>query len=540
MCRTDINIINFKEKFPEIKRSLEDARFISFDLEFSALYPLKEYSPSIFDTPSERYRKLRKIMEHVVPIQIGITAFTCDLTDNCFRGKIYNFYLLPPSFPTIHKNFLFDPGAVKFLAFHGFDFNQFASVGLPFLSSPEEETLRKKLKQGTITNDVAESKLELNSLFFEVRKKVREWYKVAKHGDKLSLPEIYDKFWNSYEMLYFIHKRFRCKFSKVWTFVDEKNKDFVLQKLTVEECAKLEASQNLEEELISQLLGFTRVFRLLASLKKPIVGHNCFQDLFLMVHSFDSPLPSSYSCFKKRMNQLFPVIFDTKHISRAIKLEVPLRKRWHDKGLDFLYRFFSQDVGRFLVYDVPKLEHANNGYVEKYHEAGWDSYCTGYIFLCMAFWALNRNYSGLRPFVSPHLIQALEEFKNKINVIRCSVHCVKLDGDDPKPIKPPFLVLQSNIKRNLSIYQVSNMLSGLGFFEIRTFPFHRGRYLIATDNDQTARKIHEEFLGDEEFTITEYSWWEHSAGANVCKFTGVVATSFLLVLVADTLITKYR
>ncbi|XP_074031639.1 pre-piRNA 3'-exonuclease trimmer isoform X2 [Leptinotarsa decemlineata] len=240
MCRTDINIINFKEKFPEIKRSLEDARFISFDLEFSALYPLKEYSPSIFDTPSERYRKLRKIMEHVVPIQIGITAFTCDLTDNCFRGKIYNFYLLPPSFPTIHKNFLFDPGAVKFLAFHGFDFNQ------------------------------------------------------------------------------------------------------------------------------------------------------------------------------------------------------------------------------------------------------------------------------------------------------------KLDGDDPKPIKPPFLVLQSNIKRNLSIYQVSNMLSGLGFFEIRTFPFHRGRYLIATDNDQTARKIHEEFLGDEEFTITEYSWWQHSVGANVCKFTGVVATSFLLVLVADTLITKYR
>lgn len=42
---TEINVQNFKEKFPEIKKSLEESKFIAIDLEFSALNPLKEQSP---------------------------------------------------------------------------------------------------------------------------------------------------------------------------------------------------------------------------------------------------------------------------------------------------------------------------------------------------------------------------------------------------------------------------------------------------------------------------------------------------------------
>lgn len=37
----DINIENFDEKFPEIEKSVNDAKFIAIDLEFSALYPVK-------------------------------------------------------------------------------------------------------------------------------------------------------------------------------------------------------------------------------------------------------------------------------------------------------------------------------------------------------------------------------------------------------------------------------------------------------------------------------------------------------------------
>lgn len=44
MCE-EINIDNFDEKFIEIKSTLENARFISIDCEFSALYPLKNQIP---------------------------------------------------------------------------------------------------------------------------------------------------------------------------------------------------------------------------------------------------------------------------------------------------------------------------------------------------------------------------------------------------------------------------------------------------------------------------------------------------------------
>lgn len=42
---TEINIQNFNEKFEEIKNTLEKSRFIAIDLEYSALYPLKNETP---------------------------------------------------------------------------------------------------------------------------------------------------------------------------------------------------------------------------------------------------------------------------------------------------------------------------------------------------------------------------------------------------------------------------------------------------------------------------------------------------------------
>lgn len=44
---TDITVHNFDEKYPEIKCALETSKFISIDLEYSALYPLKNETPRL-------------------------------------------------------------------------------------------------------------------------------------------------------------------------------------------------------------------------------------------------------------------------------------------------------------------------------------------------------------------------------------------------------------------------------------------------------------------------------------------------------------
>lgn len=55
--------------------------------------------------------------------------------------------------------------------------------------------------------------------------------------------------------------------------------------------------KSLEEDMLDSLLGFSRLFKLLVELKKPIVGHNILLDLMLMYNQFHEQLPSKLSPF---------------------------------------------------------------------------------------------------------------------------------------------------------------------------------------------------------------------------------------------------
>lgn len=58
-----------------------------------------------------------------------------------------------------------------------------------------------------------------------------------------------------------------------------------------------EKDKSLEEDVLGSLLGFSRLFKLLVELKKPIVGHNILLDLMLMYNQFHEQLPSKLSPF---------------------------------------------------------------------------------------------------------------------------------------------------------------------------------------------------------------------------------------------------
>lgn len=50
-------------------------------------------------------------------------------------------------------------------------------------------------------------------------------------------------------------------------------------------------NDNLEEVLLDVYLGFSKVFKLLSSSKKMIIGHNILLDLMFMHQQFYKPLP---------------------------------------------------------------------------------------------------------------------------------------------------------------------------------------------------------------------------------------------------------
>lgn len=79
---------------------------------------------SLFDSPKQRYAKLRKNVENTIPVQIGLTAFIFDADNNSYAGSAYTFYVKPALFFDVNRYFHFESSSVAFLASHDFDFNK--------------------------------------------------------------------------------------------------------------------------------------------------------------------------------------------------------------------------------------------------------------------------------------------------------------------------------------------------------------------------------------------------------------------------------
>lgn len=265
---------------------------------------------------------------------------------------------------------------------------------------------------------------------------VKKWIGKAAIGDVLVLPDIYEKYKHNSEMLYFLHKHLRHRFMNIdktslWTYVEDGK--FMVRKVTVDEFNQLTQKHNLENELVDELLGFTKVFRLLKTLRKPIIGHNVLTDLAIMTNTFETQLPRSYSGFKKLLSDIFPVIFDTKTVSFELGRSLDESKRWKTNSLEVLYNFFKNGSGRHLALQSPYIKMEGQPTTsDKFHNAGWDSYCTGYIFIRMAHYYASRIHTNSKKiYMNSELLHAVSQFKNCLNVIRGSIsYIVSFDNKD--------------------------------------------------------------------------------------------------------------
>lgn len=255
----------------------------------------------------------------------------------------------------------------------------------------------------------------MDSLITSIDEEIRVWFAGAKTGDVFKLKnncQCYP------EILYYLHKNLRER--KLWSYYTEDG--FHVKKTTQEELKKLIKNENLEEELLDSLLGFTKVFRLLTALKKPIIGHNVLTDLALLAHTFESPLPLSYTKFKNFLHDLFPTVFDTKTISYELRSTIPENKRWKQNVLDTLYPFFKDGDGRHLALNSPYIRLKGDAVSDHFHNAGFDSYCTGYIFIRMAHIFVSKGTTNPKQtFMCGQLLNAVFPYKNCLNVIRGAI-----------------------------------------------------------------------------------------------------------------------
>ncbi|ETE72116.1 Poly(A)-specific ribonuclease PARN, partial [Ophiophagus hannah] len=139
---------DFKSALGTVYEAVEDADFLAIDGEFSGISdgPSVSALTNGFDTPEERYQKLRKHSMDFLLFQFGLCTFKYDHTESKYNMKSFNFYIFPKPLNRTSPDvkFVCQSSSIDFLANQGFDFNKVFRNGIPYLNQEEERQLREQ------------------------------------------------------------------------------------------------------------------------------------------------------------------------------------------------------------------------------------------------------------------------------------------------------------------------------------------------------------------------------------------------------------
>lgn len=490
----DINRHNFLEKYESIKKNIEDAKFISIDCEFTGLVENPLFKNSLFDSSNERYLKLKEATQGFIIVQIGVTTFKHVPQENLYETNVYNFQLCPRWYGSDEK-ILLQPSCLVFLCAHKFDFNEFIYNGISYLNNDNQLRVKHDLDSGTWFKHIEHPFLgEDEAIIQNVCSAISRWLqKNSSTEESLKIPLNWadDKYVMDYVLLFEVVNKFLKK--GVCAFLKEK--EIHMEKFNFNDCRARQSRVKMQQDLLSSaktlawrsMSGFSEVFQLLTKSQKPIIGHNLLTDLLFMYKQFHKPLPSNLKQFKLLITELFPHIYDTKFISYEVNQKLDKGKRWNSNSLNELYMWLRDrtHVTHLLLY-VPKVALMQPGATDaqpKLHQAGWDSYLTGYSFVHLIYMlsSLKHNLPTIiKPYTLTDQLASVKPYENKINLIRANVNHLNLSGTDPKSSRPAMLVVFTRDGTRIVLDEVVETFADFGTVDVRYFGYDSA--LVAVGN----------------------------------------------------------
>ncbi|XP_076997853.1 poly(A)-specific ribonuclease PARN isoform X2 [Tamandua tetradactyla] len=436
---------NFKSNLHKVYQAIEEADFFAIDGEFSGISD----GPSVtaltngFDTPEERYQKLKKHSMDFLLFQFGLCTFKYDYADSKYITKSFNFYVFPKPFNRSSPDvkFVCQSSSIDFLASQGFDFNKVFRNGIPYLNQEEERQLREQYDEKRLQSNGAGSLSYVSPNTSKCPVTIPEDQKkfidqvVEKIEDLLQNKE--DKNLDLEPCTGFqrklIYQTLSWKYPKgihVETLETEKKERYiVISKVDEEERRRREQQKHAkEQEELNDAVGFSRVIHAIANSGKLVIGHNMLLDVMHTVHQFYCPLPADLNEFKEMTTCVFPRLLDTKLMAST----QPFKDIINNTSLAELEKRLKE-----TPFSPPEVESAEgfpsyDTASEQLHEAGYDAYITGLCFISMA------NYLG--SFLSPPKIHVsarsklIEPFFNKLFLMRVmDIPYLNLEGPDLEP-----------------------------------------------------------------------------------------------------------
>ena len=445
-----VNNENYKQVFEIFKQTCDIAKFASFDCEMTGLSTELKNEHSKYDSQDFRYYKVKNGVEKFDLIQFGLTFFIEkekiknenenkleNNTEQYYLERSFTFYLFknPQNkyFMNEKNSNIFNieslahPASLKFLKDNKFDFNALISKGIPFLKLSYSDKIKNYLiKESTIINDCSfflntENEKDLVENII----KLTDFLLLTKIEKGKKKPSLLLKFIKKETMAFFLGYNFKLvlfidNFNmqklkseenivevKITKEADEslfeinynsidnfknllRNNPKMIYELKYQPQNKLDVEKNDINKLVEEELGFTKYIKYLSDKKIPIIGHNIYFDTMFIYHKLIADLPDDFYTFKTEIHKYFPIIYDTKSISVALKV-------YEKTSLDSLHRIIIKNKYDTYVSFVEDIENGFNLYnndvnKEKLHDAGYDSKITGECFVLMNK-ALENNYT---------------------------------------------------------------------------------------------------------------------------------------------------
>ena len=374
----DIFRENFHETFDSLKSKIETCKFWSFDLEMSGINTSdKSQQNRRDDSVDVRYKKMVSVATKFSIIQFGLCLFHDDGQGGLLASP-YNFYLFPNDSP---QDIVLSASAIKFLRDHNMDFQKWIGKGVTFVDALGEQIVKDRLfgesKPRYPVTLSAKSDIE----FME-----RNMQAMSDFMDN-DAEEIFTFEGCNGFLRRCIYEQVEAKYPNQvivkkadWNSLSA----FKVSQTALEE--KDRQDKEKKEKDYFDALGFRHVFNALVESRKPLVGHNLFADLLFTLRWFDAPLPDTYQAFRQHLHQLFPCIYDTKYIDGCGAIGVVQT----DTSLQQCFQRYceslhpaedkSADATRVPVAVGEDLQQYVDLSGGNFHAAGYDAYCTGYVF----------------------------------------------------------------------------------------------------------------------------------------------------------------
>eukprot|EP00455_Lapot_gusevi_P041194 TRINITY_DN474_c0_g2_i2.p1 TRINITY_DN474_c0_g2~~TRINITY_DN474_c0_g2_i2.p1 ORF type:complete len:636 (+),score=199.19 TRINITY_DN474_c0_g2_i2:100-2007(+) len=405
----DVTKSNFSAAADEFERHLAAAEFVSFDLEMTGIR-VDGVDPSWSDPTASFYRKAKRVASTYNIIQIGLAIFE-KTPEGGYVSRPFNFFLIPASSKGFNPRITFETAALEFNRDHGMDFNKWVREGVPYMPAAVAKALYDELGLAALNNEEKSDNGEAPPE--KKRRKIILHYANDQKTVDEALEGLEQWTLNPDSNEYLTAELDSYLRAAVFQLFEEKHPEFVYEtrdnkkrkapiaalRLTPEE--KAERQQKLLEAKsneYSQRIGFRRIWTALAKSGKPIVGHNCMFDLLFLYHHLEAFLPDSLSEYKTQLHSLFSTVFDTKYLCSA---QNPCQPLYEDTALGSLFEVYRQRVAPppdadnkdamaiECAHPIPNIQLAQgfDKYTDgsdSYHEAGFDAYITGCVFLFLS------------------------------------------------------------------------------------------------------------------------------------------------------------